>query len=219
MITKEIYQVGGGDFTAPEDAAIYLIHMDGRAAIVDAGCGNATDMLLENIRHCNIPDEAIDYLLITHCHFDHTGGAADLKKRLGLTVVAHTRDAEYLEKGDQHVTAASWYGAVLKPIIVDIKLSKSQETIHLGHREITAIHVPGHSPGSVVYQVISDGQKVLFAQDVHGPIHPDLLSDPVAYQASLKQMLDLNADILCEGHYGIFYGKDNVRDFIGSFIA
>ena len=29
MITKEIYQVGGSGFTAPEDAAVYLIHMDG----------------------------------------------------------------------------------------------------------------------------------------------------------------------------------------------
>jgi len=33
-----------------------------------------------------------------------------------------------------------------------------------------------------------------------------------------KEMLDLNADILCEGHYGIFYRKGKVRDFIGSFI-
>ena len=50
MITKEIYQVGGGGFTAPEDAAVYLLHMGGRAAIVDAGCGNATEKLLNNIR-------------------------------------------------------------------------------------------------------------------------------------------------------------------------
>ena len=57
------------------------------------------------------PDEAIDYLLITHCHFDHTGGAAELKERLNLKVVAHVRDAEFLENGDQEVTAASWYGA------------------------------------------------------------------------------------------------------------
>lgn len=218
MITKEIYQVGGSGFTAAEDAAVYLICADGRAAIVDAGCGNATGTLLENIGKCRVPDEAIDYLLITHCHFDHTGGAAELKERLNLKVVAHARDAEYLEKGEQHVTAASWYGAVLKPVPVDIKISEPTETIFLGHREITAIHLPGHSPGSLVYQVVSEGQTVLFAQDVHGPIHPDLLSNPDAYQDSLKKMLDLNADILCEGHYGIFKGKAAVRDFITAFI-
>jgi glyoxylase-like metal-dependent hydrolase (beta-lactamase superfamily II) len=218
MITKEIYQIGGSGFTAPEDAAIYLIHMDGRAAIVDAGCGNATGRLLENIRRCNVPDAVIDYLLITHCHFDHTGGAAALKERLNLKVVAHVRDAAFLENGDQEVTAASWYGRVLEPLPVDIKLSMPQETIRLGNREISAIHVPGHSPGSLVYQVVSEGKKVLFAQDVHGPVHPDLLSDPDAYQNSLKKMLALNADILCEGHYGIFNGKAAVREFIGSFM-
>lgn len=218
MITKEIFQIGGSGFTTPEDAAAYLIHVDGRAAIVDAGCGNATEKLLENIRKCNVPDEAIGYLLITHCHFDHTGGASELKERLNLKVVAHELDAGFLENGDPEVTAASWYGAVLKPVVVDIKLSQPRETIHLGQREIMAMHVPGHSPGSVVYQVISEGQKVLFGQDVHGPIHPDLLSDPDAYQASLKQMLMLKTDILCEGHYGIIHGKDKVRDFIRSFV-
>ncbi len=218
MITNEIYQIGGSGLTAPEDAAVYLIHMDGRAAIVDAGCGNAMEKLLENIRRCNVPEEVIDYLLITHCHFDHTGGAAELKAHLGLKLVAHARDAVFLEKGDQEVTAASWYGRVLEPLPVDIKLTKPQESIHLGKREISAIHLPGHSPGSLVYQVVSEGQKVLFAQDVHGPIHPDLLSDSDAYQDSLKKMLELNADILCEGHYGIFNGKAAVREFINSFM-
>jgi len=219
MITNEIFQIGGSGFTSQEDAAAYLIHMDGRAAIVDAGCGNATEKLLENVHRCNVSDELIDYLLITHCHFDHTGGAAALRERLNLKVVAHNLDAGYLEKGDQAVTAASWYGATLKPVTIDIKLTKHTETIRLGHREITAIHLPGHSPGSVVYQVESERQTVLFAQDVHGPLHPDLLSDPVAYQNSLKKMLEMNADILCEGHYGVFNGKAVVREFISSFMV
>lgn len=49
-------------------------------------------------------------------------------------------------------------------------------------------------------------------------IHPDLLSDQAAYQDSLKKMLELNADILCEGHYVIFNGKTAVREFISSFM-
>jgi len=218
MITTQITQVGGSGYTAPEDAAIYLIHMDGRAAIVDAGCGGSVDRLLENIRSCNVSPKNIAYLLLTHCHFDHTGGAAELKERLGLKVVAHELEARYLEDGDQHVTAASWYGARLQPLTIDIKLRKPQETLYLGQHEILATHVPGHSPGSVVYRVVSEGQLVLFGQDVHGPIHPDLLSDPVAYQVSLQKMLDLNADILCEGHFGVFHGKEKVRKFIQSFI-
>jgi glyoxylase-like metal-dependent hydrolase (beta-lactamase superfamily II) len=217
-ITDNIFQIGGSGFTAPEDAAVYLISVEGQAAIVDAGCGNATDKLLQNIRRCGVADESIDYLLITHCHYDHVGGAAALKQQFGLKIVAHEKDAVFLEKGNQKVTGASWYGAALKPFNVDIKLTRSEEVILLGAHPITAIHVPGHSPGSVVYLMESNGQKVLFAQDVHGPIHPDLLSDPVKYQASLKRMAELDADILCEGHFGTFRGKEQIREFIRSFM-
>ena len=81
-ITGEIHQVGGGQLTAPEDAAIYLINVDGHGALVDAGCGRALPRLLDNIRACGVAPEQIEYLLLTHCHFDHTGGAPALRERL-----------------------------------------------------------------------------------------------------------------------------------------
>ena len=40
-ITEEIHAVGGGSLSAPEDAAVYLIEVNGQAALVDAGCGGA----------------------------------------------------------------------------------------------------------------------------------------------------------------------------------
>ncbi|MFZ2445408.1 MAG: MBL fold metallo-hydrolase [Syntrophobacteraceae bacterium] len=216
-ITSEIFQVGGGTLTAPEDAAIYLIKFGEECALVDAGCGNGTERLLANIRKITDP-AAIKYLLITHCHFDHTGGAAELKKRLGLETVAHKLEAPYLESGDNRVTAASWYGSVLKPFTVDRKLAGKREEILLGGRKIEAVHVPGHSPGSVVFVVESDGRKVVFAQDVHGPLDASLLSNRKDYLASLKVLLDMGADILCEGHYGVYRGKDEAAGFIRQFL-
>jgi len=64
-----------------------------------------------------------------------------------------------------------------------------------------------------------EDQKVLFGQDVHGPLHPSLLSDPTAYQTSLKKLLAFDADILCEGHFGVYRGKETVRKFIRSFLG
>jgi len=60
---------------------------------------------------------------------------------------------------------------------------------------------------------------VLFGQDVHGPLDPTLLSDREDYRNSLNFMLDLKADILCEGHFGIYRGKEKVQEFIGSFLV
>lgn len=218
-ITDEIYQVGGGSLSAPQDAAIYLVSLADEAALIDCGCGEATDRLLANIEAAGVQSEDIGILLLTHCHFDHVGGAAELRRRLGCRTVAHQLDAAFIEAGDDEVTAASWYGKHLTPCPIDRKLVGTREHIVVGGRPIEAIHIPGHSPGSVAYVMESGGKRVVFAQDVHGPLHESLLSDAAAYQASLETLFGLEADILCEGHYGIFEGRGSVDAFIRRFIA
>ena len=218
-ITEDIFQVGGGEFTASQDAAIYLVNFGDHAALIDAGCGHAQKRLLENITACGVDPENIEYIFITHCHYDHTGGVRALKDHIHCRVVAHEIEASFLERGDNTVTAAKWYGSHLEPFSVDQKLTLSREKINLGDRYIEAIHIPGHSPGSVAYLTESDGYKILFGQDVHGPLDASLLSNREDYLQSLNLLLSLDADILCEGHFGIIKGKQEVRDFIGSFIS
>ncbi|MFO1371321.1 MAG: MBL fold metallo-hydrolase [Candidatus Competibacteraceae bacterium] len=217
-ITSEIHQVGGFGLTHPDDAAIYLVNFAGQAALIDAGSGGNQSQLLANIHAAGVTPEQIRYLLLTHCHFDHTGGARSLREQLGCPSIAHVLDAEFLEIGDDEVTAASWYGTHLTPFTVDQKLTAPRTEILLGDRVITALHIPGHSPGSVAYLTASEGQTVVFAQDVHGPLHPALRSNTADYVSSLRELLDLQADILCEGHYGIFTGQSAMRRFILSFL-
>lgn len=218
VITDEVTQVGGRGLSAAEDAAIYLIDFGGRGALVDAGCGGGEDRLLANVESTGLSPGNLDFLLVTHCHYDHAGGARHLRDRLGLKVVAHEVEAPYIEIGDDDVCAATWYGARQIPCPVDVRLAGGRQDLQLNGRAITALHIPGHSPGSLAYLVESGGKKILFGQDVHGPLHPSLKSDPVAYHASLKRLLELEADILCEGHFGVFHGKDEVRDFIRSYL-
>ena len=217
-ITKEIFQVGGGGYTSFEDAAAYLINFDGHAALVDAGCGRGMEKLLKNIRSCGVSFDQIEYLLITHCHFDHTGGVSALKEIIPFQIIAHEQEAPFMEKGDNTVTAAKWYGASLQPFQIDRKLNQPRVDIKLGGRTIEAIHAPGHSPGSLVYLTESEGKKVLFGQDVHGPLDPLILSNKAEYMQSLKMMAALDSDILCEGHYGVYEGKNDVKKFIESFL-
>lgn len=109
------------------------------------------------------------------------------------------------------------FGEHLAPCPVDVRLADG-ERFFLGQRSLQALHLPGHSPGSVAYVVESDGRRVVFAQDVHGPLHPDLLSKRNDYQASLRKLLVLEADILCEGHFGVFVGRAAVAAFIERFV-
>lgn len=217
-ITKEIFQVGGTGLTSPGDGAIYLIRCGDEAALVDAGCGGAQDRLFANIKECGVELDRITHLLITHCHFDHTGGIPGIRSRTQCLVHAHALDAPFLEKGDDMVTAAGWYGTSMKPTPVDVKWEGNRKDLDLGGRKIEAFHTPGHSPGSAVYVTQSEGLKVLFGQDVHGPLDAGLLSNRDDYLRSLGMLMELEADILCEGHYGVIRGKSAVRDFIASYL-
>ena len=217
-ILNNLWQVGGDGLTAHGDAAIYLMRCGDQAALVDAGSGGAHAALVANINECLQDASRLTHLLLTHCHYDHTGGAQAIRQTYGCKILAHEKDAVFLEAGDSEVTAASWYGSTLPPLTVDIKLHEQKTDIEIGDRIITAHHWPGHSPGSLVYVTKMEGKVVLFGQDVHGPIHPALLSDSALYQNSLSRLLELDADLLLEGHFGIIEGKEAVRRLIKSFM-
>lgn len=217
-IAGDMWQVGGPELSAPEDAAVYLIDGGSEAALIDAGCGGAADLILANVEAAGVAPARLSRLLLTHCHFDHTGGAQRLRRQIGCEVVMHADDAPFLEAGDHVVTAATWYHARIQRCPVDHRLDHAEETIRIGDRVMTALHIPGHSPGSVAYLTETADGPLLFAQDVHGPLHPSLLSDADAYQASLQRLLDVRAHVLCEGHFGIFRGEATVARFIRRFI-
>lgn len=171
-IIENLWQVGGQDLTAPGDAAVYLIRFGHQAALIDAGCGPGHRQLVDNVSACLPPGTDITCLLLTHCHFDHTGGAAAIRDHYGCRITAHEKDAVYLEAGDSDVTAASWYGARMPPLKIDYHITSDREAIQIGSSEMIAYHCPGHSPGSLVYTAVLAGQTVLFGQDIHGPLHP-----------------------------------------------
>jgi glyoxylase-like metal-dependent hydrolase (beta-lactamase superfamily II) len=218
-ITDTIWQVGGDSLSAAGDGAVYLALFGAQAVLIDAGCGHGHTKIVANIKQIISLAVPIKYLFLTHCHFDHTGGADALRREFGCSIVAHEQDAVFLETGDSEVTAASWYQASLTKFRINHKMQGSRETFSIGNGSITALHAPGHSPGSMVLLTESRGQRVLFGQDVHGPLHPSLLSNHENYIASLTMLLGLEADILCEGHLGIYRGRDTVRRFIQSFIS
>ena len=97
-ITEEIFQVGRSQLTSSDDAAIYLINSDGHAALVDGGCGDAQKRLIANIRSCGVTLEQVEYIFITHCHYDHTGGVKALNDLLKCQIVSHEFEAPFLEQ-------------------------------------------------------------------------------------------------------------------------
>ena len=218
-IIENLWQVGGAEYTSVEDAAIYLVRFGDKAALIDAGCGGAHDHLVSNISEILPSNVEIEFLFLTHCHYDHTGGAQAVRDQYGCRIAAHELDANFLENGDSTVTAATWYGARMKPLKIDYKIKNREETFQIGDGRLVAHHCPGHSPGSVVYLAELDSHLVLFGQDVHGPLDDSFLSNRQDYKRSLKFLVGLDADILCEGHFGVYQGQTEVRQFIQTYLG
>lgn len=215
-ITKGIFIVGGPDITDGRDGCVYLLDL-GELVLIDTGAGWSVDRIIKNIEGLGFDPGNLSRILLTHCHIDHIGGAPEIKKRFGSKIYAHKLDAPPIENGDQILTAATWYQATFPPTSVDVKLNSLEEILEIGEEKIICLHTPGHTPGSICIYLDRDGKKILFAQDLHGPLLEEFGSSLRDWDRSTQKLLDLDADILCEGHFGIYKTKKDVRNYILSY--
>jgi glyoxylase-like metal-dependent hydrolase (beta-lactamase superfamily II) len=215
-IEKDIFIVGGPDITDGRDGCIYLINL-GELMLVDTGAGWSVDKIVNNIKALALDCKNLTKILLTHCHIDHIGGAPEIKRRFGSKIHIHKLDAPPLENGDPILTAANWYQTSFLPTPVDVKLNLPEETLSIGGQNIICLHTPGHTPGSICIYLDRNGKRILFGQDLHGPILPEFGSNLDDWDHSTQKLLDLDADILCEGHFGIYKTKKEVRNYILSY--
>jgi len=216
-ICDGVYAVGGPDLSRPEDAYVYLVDAKSCLVLIDAGVGYGNDKIERNIRAHGLEPAQVWYVIATHCHIDHIGGLHLWRDRYASKIIAHELDRAGIEGENDSLTAASMYGVNYRPVKVDTILSGEQNQLRLGEMDFNLLHTPGHTPGSIsVYTDTSEG-RVLFGQDIHGPFSPSWGSDIREWRRSMRKLLDLEADFLCEGHAGIYRGE-KIREYIEGYL-
>ncbi|MCC6933814.1 MAG: MBL fold metallo-hydrolase [Deltaproteobacteria bacterium] len=163
QLTENIYQV-----TTP--ASCHFLICGEKIALVDCGIGATANTLIADLEVLFAEDVALDYLFLTHTHFDHVGALPQLKKRWpALQVVASRSGAEklkdknileYISKRNQECAAA--FGE-------NIDVCASADIFHVHHFVgdgddidlgagvvVKAISCPGHSKEQFAYFVPSD---------------------------------------------------------------
>lgn len=221
-IIDGVYQVGGDDLSGNGDCLIYAVDCGHEALVlIDVGV-KSYSKILQNLREVGLdPDQREKFtVMLTHAHVDHIGAAQQVReKHPHVKFLAHEGDVPAIEgaPGTHRITAALWYGLKYRPITVDQVISRPEEIFVLGCHTFHLIHTPGHTAGSmsIWLDVAAEGGKhILFGQDIHGPFMEAFGSNLDDYARSMEKLLALEADILCEGHFGIYRGKAEVKNFI-----
>ena len=210
-VWEDVYAIGGPEISHPADCCVYLVDA-GDLVLIDCGVGESTGQLIGNIVGLGFAPEKLRAVIVTHAHIDHIGALNRLQQDFGTEVVAHELESRAIESGKG--VGAEFYGVSYHPCRVDLRLEKAEESLILGRHEFKTIHIPGHTPGSIAVFVDIVGKRVLFGQDVHGPYYQQWGADPYQARESLQKLVDLGADILCEGHFGIYQPASEVERYI-----
>ncbi|MGE4513619.1 MAG: MBL fold metallo-hydrolase [Chryseobacterium sp.] len=100
-------------------------------------------------------------ILLTHAHIDHILGLQWASDTFKVPVLMHQDDKEVL---DMFQVSGMRFGMNLNHIEADIRYIKENEELELDGEKFKIYHVPGHSPGSVVYH--NEKQKFMISGDV-----------------------------------------------------
>lgn len=212
-IAKNVYLIEG-----LRVSNVYLLVSNGKLSLVDAGMAGDVDQIIARIDAAGYSPNALRIIALTHAHSDHTGGAAELRRRYDVEIVAHRDEVPYVEH-TQSLPArgllrrlVSWAiermpgaGAGLEGVKA---VEDGQALDILGG--LTVLHTPGHTPGSLsLYQ---EANGILFCGDLltHGhPLTgrgglrygPRMFSlDPQQIETSVRRLSRLPIDVLCVGH-------------------
>jgi glyoxylase-like metal-dependent hydrolase (beta-lactamase superfamily II) len=218
VIAEGIYLIGGPNISRSDDATVFIIDFDGELVMIDAGAGGSSRTLQKNMEAEGLDPKAISMLILTHCHIDHIGSAPWFRDQFGCRIVMHDLDADAVEQGDPVMTAANWYETTFPPTRVDKRLTGDHEIMRFREQELHCVHTPGHTPGSIAAYLDRSGKRILFGQDIHGPFMSSFRSNIEDWKKSMNMLIALQADILCEGHFGIFQPRDKVEQYIRSYL-
>lgn len=127
------------NWTDPTNCYVIVDEETKETMVIDpAGeCKKIIDMI-------NTLEGKLKYIVLTHCHGDHTGAVNELKNKMGGLVLIHTLDAEGLN--DPGMNMCDYIGMKVEHIDIDSRLN-DEDLIHLGNLEFRVIHTPGHTRG------------------------------------------------------------------------
>ncbi|TAL73345.1 MAG: MBL fold metallo-hydrolase [Rhodanobacter sp.] len=213
-------------FVRPRFDAAYLIVEHGHAAFVDCGTNHSIPRLLAALDAQALKPENVDWLILTHVHLDHAGGAGALMAKLpNARLVVHPRGARHMIDPSRLWASASavygedvmekTYGRLLPIPAERVVEAHDGHVVDLAGRSLVCLETPGHAKHhNAIHDVRSN---VCFTGDVFGlsyrdfdtaagafilPTTSPVQFDPDALHASIRRLVALKPAGLYLTHFG-----------------
>jgi len=173
-------------YLRPRHAAIHFVVDDSRVAIVDTGTNDSLPRVEEALLAMGLSSANVDYVILTHVHLDHAGGAGALMQAFPQAkLVVHPRGARHMADPSKLVAGAAavygpsevrrMYGEILPIDASRIIEAEHGLTLRVGSRELLCLDTPGHARHHIC--IVDRQAGAIFTGDTFGLSYRELDTD------------------------------------------
>jgi glyoxylase-like metal-dependent hydrolase (beta-lactamase superfamily II) len=224
------------DLVRPRMASIHLLQSGDKLAVVDTGTSHAVPAVLDAIVARGRTPADVEWVVLTHIHLDHAGGAGALMQALpNARLLVHPRGARHMVDPARLIASATsvygeetlrqTYGDILPIAAERVVESAEGMTIDFGERRWTLFDTPGHARHH--HALLDSASNGIFTGDTFGLAYPDLTVDgrafivptttpvqfePEAMRESVERLAALKPECLYLTHFGRIDGVPALRD-------
>lgn len=206
--------------------AAWLLVDSGRAAFIDCGTSHSVPLLLQALEATGLPPEAVDWLVLTHVHLDHAGGAGALLEHLPRArLLVHPRGAPHMIDPARLVAGATavygraemarTYGRLVPVAAARVVVANDGDRIRVGSRELLCADTPGHARHHIC--LFDAHSASWFTGDTFGIAYRELEGaqgrfiipssspvqfEPEALKASIARLMAAQPQAMHLTHYG-----------------
>lgn len=212
-------------YVRPILAAIHLVVEDGRVAFIDSGSNDALPNALSALEKLDLDPSAVDYIILTHIHLDHAGGAGSMMAAFpNAKLVVHPRGARHMAEPARLVAGVTQvygkdyvqrvYGEILPIPSARIVEAPDGHVVSLAGRELLCIDTPGHARHHIC--IVDRRTGGIFSGDMFGlsyrehdvdgrpfifPTTTPTQFEPAAMHASINRLLSFKPEAIYLTHY------------------
>ncbi len=219
-VAENIYMIDNRLLNIPKWGCVYLLNED-RKALIETGPTSSIPTVLSGIKKLGFSPREIDYIIVTHIHLDHAGGAGVLARSMPeAKVLVHKKGAQHLVDPTRLVQSAinargkkviELHGEVLPVDSHRVQALDDGDKIQLSDKQsLSFIDAPGHAPHELcIYETRNCGMfsgdaiaVFISDYDILLPFHPPPHFNLELCLKTLSRLERLSAKIIYYSHFG-----------------